>query len=243
MPIRPGVRYRPSPYQRPLFQGDILDGVPVLAMPPNQGRWILLLPTGTMSREEVVRGKRPKAFLPRSEESVADAWSLSAEAVVAKASKIPVILVTQTCDLDWRKHYQVAPVKGVSGLDEPKLRSLQTDEIGYWYYLPARPPEFPNESYADLTNMTSVHRSYFDAARILCRFTNKERSYFQSALADFHGSPFGFGFRDRVPETGRYGCLSCFHSGVFETTEIEVGGAFPECRRCGQAALWVLIGG
>src|SRR5262245_14773279 len=122
MPPRIGIRYRPFPHQRPLYQGDIVSGVPVLAVPPNQTRWVLLRPptNSGITLENALRGQRPNVFVPRSEEALPDAWQLSAELVVAKALKTPVIIVTQTCDLDHRKHFQVAPIKTAAEFDGPK---------------------------------------------------------------------------------------------------------------------------
>ena len=154
------------------------------------------------------------------------------------------MLVTQTCDLDYRKHYQIVPVRPLAELENDRKRqSLRNGEIGYLYHLPARPPEITEDSYADLTLMTSVHKSYFSEGTILCRLTNAERSYFQHSLANFHGSPFGFNTRDTVLLAGRYGCVNCFHAGGHQTSEIQQGGQFPKCALCGEDALWVQIAG
>ena len=242
MPVRGGIRYLPSPYQRPLFQGDILRGVPLTLALPNENKWILLRApeTSDLTQADLLRGKRPKVFVPKSEEAVQDAWA-SQELVVARASKSPVMLVTQTCDLDWRKTYQVVPIRTAAQLSPEKMESLRADDIGYWYHLPARPPELIEESFADLTLMTSVHRSYFKDAIVECRLTNAERSFFQKALSHFHGSPFGYNPSDRVPETARYGCISCFHAGGKTTRQLKTGRTFPKCPKCDDNTMWVAI--
>jgi hypothetical protein len=169
---------------------------------------------------------------------------MSAEVVLAKASLAPVMLVTQSCDIDHRKHYQVAPVIDVAALNPRKLQSLREGEVGYWYHLPGHSDQFPTEMYADLTRMTSVHRSYFQTPEVIARLTNAERSRFQAAVAEFHGTPFGFNTRDRVLEVGAYSCVSCFHRGEREIVQLAaVGEQFPECGRCGADALWLLLGG
>jgi hypothetical protein len=246
MPPRTGIRYRPSPYARPLFQGDIVLGVPVQLVPPSPLHSLILCPAQNsgLTREELVKAKQfPKALLPKLPANVPDAWNFGAEVVIAKAVKTPAMIVTQTCDLDNRNQYQIAPVRKLAELGPGKQESLRKEEIGYFYYLPGNPPVMPDDSFADLNSMTTVHKSHFRDAEVICRLTNQERAHFQSAVTDYLGSPFGYNTRDRVVESGRYGCLNCFFVGEQRFREFAAGDNFQQCEGCTEGALWVLING
>lgn len=240
MPAR--IRYLQPPYESRLYQGDVIEGIPILVVPANVTRWTLLrAPQDSgLTKQDVLRGKRPRIFLPRAETDVADAWSDATEAVVAKATKTPVMIVTQTCDLDHRKYVQVVPIRPASQLSSAKQESLRKEEIEYQYYLPAKPGVLADDCYADLQYIVPVHQSYFADAKVLCRLTNAERSRVQRALSHFHSSPFGFVPGDSTERAGVYGCLSCFLSGAHVVQTLGVG-VFPECAGCGGLALWLLL--
>ena len=130
--------YDASPDHTLLCQGDILDGIPLVFMPPaSDAGWILLRPSKKVTLQEALSGKTPYSFLPRPEAAVQDAWSLGGEFVLARGNKQRVMIVTHSCDLDHRNFVQVAPVRNADGIAPEKRGSLSRSEIRYMFYLPA----------------------------------------------------------------------------------------------------------
>jgi len=171
--------------------------------------------------------------------------------VIAGCKTMLVLLLSRSCDLDkpTRKHFLVAPVIAVNDLQPAqrtgeKLRDLRNNDIFHWFYLPAKNPKLP-ESFADLTQIASLHRSFFDAVslgkNLAARLSSLGTASLQKLLSDFYGTKFGFVTTDTCPQTARYSCSSCFYAGqrIAAPRNIVEGTAFGDCDKCGGNALWV----
>lgn len=242
MPITASSWYESNPTDGSLYQGDVVGDIPVLFMPAAGTSWMVLRPSPPHTTEQVLAGQTPRALKPHAEVSRADAWQNGGEdLVMGKATRKAVIVVTQSCDLVRRNWIQVAPIYPSSTLDDAAKRaSLSDNEIGYFFFLPANPPGMPEDSYAELSKLTSVHKSYLLRTRPSLRLTPSARALFQRQLSIMHGRPFSFSLSDRVPESGEYLCHNCFLSVGRIARGVHTAEAlFGECPECGTDALWI----
>jgi|SRR5579863_7890698 len=234
--------YDPNPDPTGFFQGDILDGVPVVFMPTaGSGKWVLLRPSFPVTLDQALVGNTPKSFRPYVAGTAPDEWKTPDELVLAKAFKRAILVITQTCDLERRNFVQVAPVYAVSTLSESKQGSVETNEVNYLFYLPASEPGISEKSFADLSQIVSVHNSYLKEAKLAKRLSNEARARLQTHLARLHGRPFGFAPTDKLSQVGEYLCLGCFltAAAVEKRTLTVLGDPFGDCNSCGSKALWV----
>jgi len=245
MPIDAASWYEQDPHGESFYQGDVVRDVPVVLMPPaGDAPWTLLRPSPPHTVEQVLAGQTPRTLKPHPESSRPDAWRLGAEIVLAKGIKAPAMVVTQTCDLDSRNWIQLAPVFPASKIEDPRKRaSLGVNEIGYMFILPADPPRLAEDSYADLSMITAVHKSYLRRGGLVVRLKSPIRALYQRHLANLHGRPFSFNVHDIVPETGPYGCHNCYlRHGRITRAELVEGQPCTACPSCGEEALWIMFG-
>jgi len=233
--------YDSDPDPNGFFQGDILERVPVVFMPPaGSGKWVLLRPSFPVTLEQALAGNTPKGFRPFVAGTAPEEWKTPDELVLAKATRRVVMVITQTCDLERRNSVQVAPVYPARSLSESKQASLEKNEVNYLFYLPMSGHDLTEKSFADLSQITSVHNSYMREAKLAKRLSNEGRARLQMHLAKFHGRPFGFSKEDKVSQGGDYLCLHCFlTAAVVERRTLTADVAFGDCNRCGPSALWV----
>jgi len=126
-------------------------------------------------------------------------------------------------------------------VSENKLGNLRQNEFQYLYYLPPNTPGLPNESFADLSQITGVTRYYFQPQAVVARLTRTATRHFQSHVAEYFGRPFGFNVRDSAPLTAEYACVRCFYEHFrLQKKPVEAGQHFPECNLCGDG-LWERI--
>lgn len=246
------------------YQGDILSDIPFLMLPTlfpaaRENAWGILRPRARKNDprpvDEIMR-VFPVDLIGRAARDWPDTWAIPntpGEYVIAHCKKMTVMLVSRSCDIDKdsRKHFLVAPVVAVGSLPEPqrteeKLRDLRADEIFHWFYLPERAPRLP-ESYADLSQMIPIHRTFFDQDSLrVClaaRLSGEGTHAFQTALSNFYGIEFGFAPPDPCPQAGRYACSACFHSGqgIPHCREFRRDEIFGDCPMCREHALWVKL--
>lgn len=240
MPIEAALWYDSNPDVKNLYQGDILEGVPIVITPPRDRRWVILRPRLPGSHGQNPPGL-PKNLRADVDSAFPTAWtSPEGELVMAHASIEKIMIITQSCDLDWRKHCQVVPVYPIQTAPESKLDDLRANDVGSWFYLPAA--EGLVESYADLTHVTSVSTSYFRPDFLVKRLSSSATAELQNALSSFYARPFGFNTRDVVTQSTLYACAACFYKGK-DPHKItpEEGKPFPPCPTCRELALWIKI--
>lgn len=241
------------------YQGDVLSDVPFPSLPTlfvaaKQSVWGILRPRYSRGRPlaEVLRNL-PNELFGRAAKDVTDAWTdPDGEHVIAHCKKMTVILISRSCDIDKdsRKHFLVAPVLRVDGLQdaqktEGKLRDLRANEIMHWFYLPAK-SGLP-ESFADLTQMVPLHRTFFEEEtpdkKLIARLSSLGSATLQKSLSDFYGTKSGFVGKDTCPQSGRYACSACFHSGKAtpRSGTFVVGKPFGDCDVCKELTIWVKL--
>ncbi len=245
MPADEASWYDANPDRTSLYQGDVLDNIPLVFIPPKISKWIILRPSlkGAATVDDVLGGQIPKWFQANVEGQIKDVWQHGdgEEYVAAKAKKMRVLLVTQSCDLAQRSNYQVAPVFPVTKLPVAKLDNLRANEFIYLFYLPARPPAIAEDSFADLSQITGIPRAYFRADSAIARLNQATTRALQAQIAEFYGRPFGFNTRDRAPHTAEYACSRCFHQHFrLQKKPVNKESNFPECELCNDG-LWVRI--
>jgi hypothetical protein len=220
------------------YQGDILADVVILVPPPVDRGMYLLRPSSPVTVADALAGKVPKAFLPRAENNLTDAWEGAYEFVLAKAKRGPAQIVTQTCDLDHRSVVHVAPVYPLTQFPEAAKRdSVRAGDVGYLHPLPG--DDSFTESYADLSQVTWVPKAAIRAAVIVRRLTPTALTTFQHRLSRLQGRLFTFTASDDVPQVARYLCLRCFLThAVVVAIEPKAGDKFPTCTSC-QGAFWI----
>jgi hypothetical protein len=242
MPIDPASWYEPDPQDQELYQGDVVSDVPIVLMPPSsEGGWIVLRPSLPHTLQQVLAGQSPRTLKPYPESARTDAWQLGSDLVLAKGFRERVIIVTQSCDLR-RNWIQVAPIFSASKIaDEGKRASLLENQIGYMFVLPADLNQITEVCFADLSRMTSIHKSYLRRAKLVIRLSTTGRDLFQRHLSHLHGRPFSFSVRDIVPQTGVYLCHRCFfHTETLTREEFARGDTFRSCPNCGDVGVWML---
>ncbi len=255
--------YEPNPELQNYYQGDVLSEISFPALPTflpaaQQDVWGILRPRLSRNRQESrplaeILRNLPNELIGRAAKDVVDAWSdPQGEHIIAHCRKMTVMLVSRSCDVDKlaRKHFLVSPVVAIDSLPdaqktEEKLRDLRANSIFHWFYLPAK-GNLP-ESYADLSVMAPLHRSFFDVAilqtSLLARLSGIGTAGLQSALSNFYGTKFGFAPPDTCPKAGRYACSTCFYAGqpAQPVREMTVGGFFGDCPVCGEDSMWVKL--
>ena len=252
--------YDPTPDSQSYYQGDVLVDFPLISLPTflpatNKDVWGVLRPRQNKGRpvEEVLRNL-PNELIGRAAKDWPDVWTMPhGEHVISGCKKMLIMIVSRSCDIDKhsRKHFLVAPVKPLANLEaaqktDEKLRDIRNNDIFHWFYLPRKDEKLP-ESIADLSQITHLHRSFFDdetlRSNLAVRLSARGTIEFQKCLSDFYGTKFGFAPADRCPQTARYACSSCFHSGspTFQPRNITEGELFGTCAVCGDHALWIKL--
>ncbi|SRR5713226_973225 len=249
MPILAQDWYDQNPDLTSFYQGDIIRDVPIIFLPDKISKWFILRPSAQSKKhvDDVLRGDICKWFESFPEGTLVDKWTYGdrEEYVAAKAFLVNVIILTQSCDLEQRGYYQVAPVHPETRQKSQVVHQLRENELNYAFYLPAVAPHLPENSYAELAHTCVVPKAYFPrdqvALRLGARLTDSARAALQEQIANYFGRPFGFGTRDRARVTAVYACVSCFYkNGASEKKQFEAASNFTPCEKCG-ATRWIRV--
>jgi|SRR5271155_5061492 len=243
MPISAADWYDPDPDLRNLYQGDVVDGVPLVFTPALSVRWVLLrpLPQGPI---EGARAGLPRSFRAFLDGGLPSAWERpDGELIMVAGAAYRVMILSRSCNLDWKKQIQVAPVYPMEGIEGLALDSLRENDNPFSFYLP---PDGENisEGYADLSQVATVHVSYLQRTdKLVKRLTSLATQALQDILAEYYAKPFGCTIKDEVPQKALYRCGNCFFGGGenVPVLEIEVGANFPPCQWCGEDVLWLKV--
>jgi hypothetical protein len=250
MPILAKDWYEQDPDRTSFYQGDIVHDVPIIFLPDKISKWFVLRPGGTNSKkhiDNVLRGEICKWFQSFPEGQLEDAWKYGKkeEYVAAKAFLSNVIILTQSCDIENRNYYQIAPVYPESSQKPSALDDLRQNRLNYAFYLPAVAPHVSENSFADLAHTCVVPKAYFPrdsvSTRLAARLTDSARASLQEQIAHYFGRPFGFSARDRARMTAEYACVACFYmAGNSTKREFQAGLNFTACEKCGETR-WIRI--
>jgi hypothetical protein len=231
------------------YQGDIVRDVPIIFLPDKISKWFVLRPGPNSKKhvDDILRGEICKWLEATPEGQLKDAWQhgQKEELVAAKAIRVDAIILTQTCDLENRPYYQVAPVYPETTQKESSLQPLRENGINSAFYLPALAPHLIENSYAELSHTCVIPKAYFPRNSVVqmlsARLTNRARTALQAHVANYFGRPFGFSAKDRATVTAEYVCVACFYrSGDAVKLNFQAGSNFTRCERCNEA-LWIRI--
>jgi hypothetical protein len=249
MPISAKDWYEPRPDLSSFYQGDIVKDVPVIFLPDKISKWFLLRPNlqGTKYIDAVLKGEICKWFEAFPEGQLKDAWRYGnrEEFAAAKARLMNVILLTQSCDLEHRNYYQIAPIYPETAQKASALPLLRENGLNYTFFLPAFAPSIWENSYADLAHTTLIPKAYFPKDTVWqalgARLTELARTALQQQVAEYFGRPFGFAERDKARKTAEYACISCFYRTASSVKKhFEQDAHFTKCEICGEAR-WLRI--
>jgi hypothetical protein len=250
MPILAKDWYEQEPDLTSFYQGDIIRDVPIIFLPDKISKWFILRPGGADGKkhiDNVLRGEICKWFQSFPEGQLKDAWTYGEkeEYVAAKAFLVNVVILTQTCDIENRGYYQIAPIYPETKQKPSALDNLRQNYLNYAFYLPAVAPYVPENSYADLAHTCVAPKAFFPrdsvGMRLAARLTDFARASLQAQIAHYFGRPFGFSARDRARVTAEYACISCFYRvGSCVKKQFQAGANFTPCDTC-REALWIRV--
>src|SRR5262249_6194159 len=144
MPISAPDWYDQNPDLTSFYQGDIIRDVPIIFLPEKISKWFILRPDSRRKKhiDDVLRGEIGSWFQSFPEGQLADAWKYGnrEEFVASKAFVVNGIILTQTCDLENRSYYQVAPIYPETKQKQSALEQLRQNGLAYAFYLPAVAP-------------------------------------------------------------------------------------------------------
>ena len=227
-----------------LYQGEILVEVPLLLVQKDK-RWLILRTRSGRTIHDALRGGGiggPVNVLDSNQTDLAWRDAIDGDSVVAYLTKRPVLVLSQTCDVQNKDFIQVAPIYDA----EPALleRLKAGNELYSVFYMEGHPPHF-GEGYADFERIQAVHKTHInriDPAQHF-RLTDRNVRRLQQNLTRYFGRPNTYDARaDRVPSTDTYLCVECFYFDAVATRiECTEGDPFPRCEVC-QGDTWVRKG-
>jgi len=250
MPILAKDWYEQEPDLTSFYQGDIIRDVPVIFLPDKISKWFILRPGGADSKKHidtVLRGEICKWFQSFPEGQLKDVWTFGEkeEYVAAKAFLVNVTILTQSCDIENRNYYQIAPIYPETKQKQSALEHLRQNGLNYAFYLPAVAPYLEENSYVDLAHTCVVPKAFFPRdsvrMRLAARLTDLARTSLQEQLAHYFGRPFGFSKRDKARTTSEYACVSCFYrTGDSVKKQFHASLNFEPCDKCGETR-WIRV--
>lgn len=237
-----------------LYQGEILIDVPILNI-PKPPRWLLLrTASGRRVHEALEHGAKPGTVKVLDSNLSTEQWYADGlgDYAMALLDKRPVLVLSQTCDVENKDFMQVAPIFPVSteGAEATPddLENLKNGEIINAFWLKPHPPQIQIDSFADFTLIQAVHHSY--VRRITpnqhFRLRPDKTRLLQQRITKYFGRANSFDSRsDKAPRAGTYLCVSCFYMhGRITAATLEEGDSFPTCSVCPTSSLtqWILRG-
>jgi hypothetical protein len=222
-----------------LYQGEILIDVPLLVM-PKDSRWQLLRTrSGRRFEDALEHGNLGGKVEVLDSNRSAIEWYANPDGdwAAGRLSKRPVLVLSQTCDVQTKDYIQVAPIYPVPRED---LERVKNGALYSVFYLQPHAPEF-GDSFADLEKMQAVHKSYIRRPILHFRLTDYRVRELQRFLTRYFGRPNSFDADvDAVPRTGSYLCVDCFYfDGKVASISRAQGEEFGECPGC-NGTKWVI---
>ncbi|HEV2113971.1 MAG TPA: hypothetical protein VGR50_07455 [Terriglobales bacterium] len=239
--------YDAAPLEPHLFyQGEILTGVPILNM-PKPSRWLLLRTrSGKPLDEALEHGKLGGLAKVLDSNLTKEEWATTGDGdfAVARLSRLPVLILSQTCDIETKPFVQVAPVFSAEG-DSKYIEKLKANLVISAFWLKQHPPQLPNESYADFELIQAVHQSYMKdiAPEKHFRLGAARCRQLQRSITRYFGRPNSFDAGgDTAPTGAVYLCTTCFYmDGRVTECSLPEGAPFFLCQVCGGRG-WVAKG-
>ena len=146
-----------------LYQGEILVDVPILNM-PKPTLWLLLrtVKSGRRVHEAIENGSIQGTIRVLDSKTSLAQWYADGNGDYAMGllDKKPVLVLSQTCDSQNKDFIQVAPILPVGQIDAEELANLKNGGVMNAFWLAPHPPEIPEQSFANLTLIQSIHNTY-----------------------------------------------------------------------------------
>jgi hypothetical protein len=222
-----------------LYQGEVLVDMPFFSM-AKETRWLWVESWSRRPIDIALKqgGIGSKVFVHDSNDTAIE-WEKSPDGIFAigRVSKRPMLVLSQTCDIQNHAFIQAAPIFPLPQDDPAFAEKVMRDEIISAFYLERHPPEFAEESYADFELIQAVHKSYIKRPdpKKHFRLGPDKILKLQQAITRFFGRPNSFDADvDKAPRTGGYLCVRCFHwNGTATQVDIEEGHDLGICPKCG----------
>lgn len=222
-----------------LYQGEVLIDMPFLSM-AKETRWLWVSSWSGKPIDVALKqgGIGSKVYVHDSNQTAIE-WDKNPNGVFAigRLSKGPMLMVGQNCDIQNHDFIQVAPIFPLPQEDQAYVDRVRSGDIISAFPLNEHPPELPMESYADILLLQAVHKSYIrrpDPKKHF-RLGHSQILNLQRAITKYFGRPNAFDAGvDKVPRTGNYLCLRCFHfKGEITKALLSEGADFTACEKCG----------
>lgn len=227
-----------------LYQGEILVDVPLLLV-SKEKRWLILRTNSGKTIHEALKGGGiggTVKVLDSNQTTLKWNTAIDGDSVVSYLTKRPVLVLSQTCDIQNKDFIQVAPIYPADPDYVERLK--RGNEILSAFYLEAYSPHF-GDSYADFERIQAVHKTYIKRLNHEqhLRLNGKHVRNLQSALTRYFGRPNTYDARaDKAPQTGTYLCADCFYfDGVATPVAFDEGDFFRRCEVC-EGEQWVRKG-
>jgi hypothetical protein len=239
--------YDPTPVEPDqLYQGEILTDVPIFLM-PKPSRWLLIRTASGRRVDEALKygatGGTVKV-LDSNQTGITWYGDGLGDFAMGVLDKRPVLVLSQTCDVQSKDFLQVAPIFPASE-DVAALDRLRGGMMYSAFWMQSHAPEIPTESYADFELIQSVHKTYLRRIQQKQHFRlNADRTRkLQSAITRYFGRPNSYDVKtDRAPVSGTYLCIRCFYmDACVSSSSLDKGSPFESCITC-QGTQWILKG-
>jgi hypothetical protein len=228
-----------------LYQGEVLVDVPILVS-PKPARWQLLRTRDGNPLDDVMErvGNIGSQVRVLDSNQSAEKWygPTDGDYVAARLNKRPVLVLSQTCDVQTKDHIQIAPIFPLPAED---VERVKRGDLYSAFYVKDHPPDIVREGFADLEQMQVIHKSYIKRPfpKIHFRLKDVQVRRLQYFLTRYFGRPNSFDVgNDVCPRTGTYLCAACFYmDGRVTAMEREEGQPFENCPTC-DGVNWILRG-
>jgi hypothetical protein len=239
--------YDSSPLeQNQLYQGEILGNVPILTVPKPASGWTLLRTrSGRRVDEALEHGNLGGLVNVLNSNQSREQWYADGRGDFAMAilDKSPVLVLSQTCDVQNKDFIQIAPIYPVDSAEQ--LERLKADRIYSAFWLKPHPAEIEQDSYADLERLQAVHKTYLRRIQPANHFrlSPARARLLQRTITRYFGRPNSFDVHsDMAPIAGTFLCVRCFYRDARVTQiELTLRTAFPVCNTCA-GTQWVVKG-
>jgi len=170
--------YEPSPDPTRFFQGDILENFPVVILPE----------TVKVVRLQEKLKNHSVAHVHKQDE-LEDAFANGSEAILANASLMDIMILSQTCDIEHREFISIAPVFPISNIEnQSKQDAIRKKKVSYLFHLPTE-GKF-EESFLDITTVNSVRRVTLKLENRILSLSHFGRSHLAYFIYNYFNRPF-----------------------------------------------------
>lgn len=219
-----------------LYQGEILIDLPLVLMPEPK-RWQLLRTKSGARLDDALQYGNLGGLAKVLDSNLSKIeWNAEHEGdfVMAVLSKLPVLVLSQNCDVENKDFIQAAPIYPAT--DHGYFERIKIGGAYSVFPLDPHVPEIATESFADFERIQAVHKSFLKRAATGVHFRLAPHNVraLQRAITRYFGRPNSFDVgSDLVPRDGVYLCVRCFYMrGVVSEQPRKEGEQFEECGSC-----------